>query len=784
MLTVTEDTEFVLPTDKKGRIIHVTHQLPFSVSHDHKEDERLTWTFTPRQGHAAMYAGMFSLNDEWETVCIGWTGNIQERSHLTSEDINKYDIDGSSLSDTEKEAMKTQLKSNNCIPLLLDSDSVSGHYYGYCKTLLWPLFNYLIWNDATDGRIEKYQWEKYVEVNNRYADLVVENYQEDDIIWIHDYHLLLLPDILRQRLPKARIGLFVHSPFPSSEIFRCLPKRQEILKGMLGANLVGFQTYANSRHFISTSTRVLGYESTPDGVEYEDHFCHVGTFPIGIDVEAVDSIRKSADVVPKINAIGEMYSDKKIIVGRDKLDLVQGVLQKLAAFEKFLMDYPQWQNKVVLIQVTDSSNSENNSKHEHKVSEMVAHINGTYGSLEFTPVHHYHHQIETDEYYALLSSADAALITAMRDGMNTSSLEYVMCQQEKHGSLILSELTGTAGSMSSALLVNPWDYSAVAKAIHEALLMSEEEKLQRHEQLLAHVKSNTTSFWAHSFIRMLVRACLLSEQSKNTPKLKMDYLIDKYHKATKRLLCFDYDGTLTPIQKTPMAAVPPEDMLVYLQKLCEDPRNEVWIISGRDENTLTNWLGHIENLGMSAEHGSFMRYPGTSKWINLTEHFDMSWKNDVLEIFTYYTERTTGSFIEHKRCALTWHYRMADPDYGPFQAKECQNHLEQAILSKLPVEVLVGKKNLEVRPSAVNKGEILKKLIVSNGDPFDFVMCCGDDRTDEDMFKILKKADFNEEQSFSVMIGPEDRQTQAVWYLPTVQQLIDALGLIADSINE
>lgn len=224
----------------------------------------------------------------------------------------------------------------------------------------------------------------------------------------------------------------------------------------------------------------MGYEASPDGVGYEGHFCHVGTFPIGIDVDAVDSIRKSSDVVPKIKAIAEMYHDKKILVGRDKIDLVQGVLQKLAAFEKFLLDYPQWQNKVVLIQVTDAATTSGIDKNERKVSEMVAHINGTYGSLEFTPVHHYHHHIHTDEYYALLSTADAALITAVRDGMNTTSLEYVMCQQEKHGSLIVSELTGTAGSMGSALLVNPWDYSGVAKTINDALLMSEEEKLTRH----------------------------------------------------------------------------------------------------------------------------------------------------------------------------------------------------------------------------------------------------------------------------------------------------------------
>ncbi|CEP15235.1 hypothetical protein [Parasitella parasitica] len=710
------------PDNNQGRIIHVTHQIPYQVSHDIKEDKRLHWSFTSRHGHAAMYAGMHSLIDEWETLCIGWTGKMYEKSTSSCQDVNLLEIDESVLSTDEKIAMTTQLQQeHNCIPLFLDSESVAGHYYGYCKTLLWPLFNYIIWNDATDGRIEKTQWNLYEAVNQKYADMVVEQYQTGDTIWIHDYHLLLVPNMVRNKLPKARIGLFVHSPFPSSEVFRCLPKRQEILKGMLGANLVGFQTYANARHFISTSTRVLGYESSPEGVENDGHFCHVGTFPIGIDVETADSARKSHEVVPKIKAITEMYAGKKILVGRDKIDLVQGVLQKLAAFEKFLLDYPEWQNKVVLIQVTDA-NATDSLKNEHKVSEMVAHINGNIGSLEWSPVYHYHHQIQTDDYYALLSTADAALITAVRDGMNTTCSEYVMCQQEKHGSLIVSELTGTAGSMGSALLVNPWDYSSVAKAINDALLMSEEEKLARHT------------------------------------------------------------GTLTPIQKTPMAAVPPNDMLQYLAALCRDPQNEVWIISGRDENALNNWLGHIDNLGMSAEHGSFIRYPHTKKWVNLTEHLDMSWKNDVLEIFTYYTERTTGSFIEHKRCALTWHYRLADPEYGAFQAKECQNHLEQAILSKLPVEVLVGKKNLEVRPTCVNKGEILKRLLASSSRPFDFVMCCGDDRTDEDMFKTLKKCDLLEQQKFAVLVGSEDQKTQANWLLPNVQQVIESMRIMADGL--
>ncbi|KAG0165723.1 threalose-6-phosphate phosphatase [Apophysomyces sp. BC1034] len=756
-----EAVELILPA--KGRIIHVAHKMAHEITFDSHER---TWTLTPRQDHAAMYAGIHSLRDDWDILLIGWTGRIYESSET------RTPLDVSNLTDDEKLAIALELRERHqCIPLFLDSESIAGHYNGYCKTIMWPLFNYMVWSDATNGRAEQRHWETYAAVNQLYADHIVQNYRDGDVAWVHDYHLLLVPEMVRSKIPKARIGLFVHAPFASSEIFRCLPKRQEILKGMMGANLVGFQTYAYARHFISTCTRVLGHESTPEGVDGgAGHSCHVGTFPIGIDPARVEQKCKDPLVLPKIRAIAEMYAGKKIVVARDKLDLVKGVLQKLAAFEKFLIEYPQWRNRVVLIQLTDDPTNESTDL-ERKVSDMVARINGTFGSLEFAPVHHFHHHIQPDEYYALLSIADAALITSGRDGMNTTSLEYVVCQQKKHSPLILSELMGTSGSMSSAIMVNPWDYVGVAKAINDALAMSEEEKRTRQMQLLSHVKSHTASFWAHSFIKMLVHT--IPDQYKLTALLDTEELLCKYKSAEKRLLCFDYDGTLTPIRKTPHTAVPLPQTLTALETLCSDPKNEVWVISGRDEATLDGWLGHIYNLGLSAEHGSFMRYPGTGKWVNMTEHIDMNWKTDVVEIFTYYTERTIGSFIEHKRCAVTWHYRLADPEYGAFQAKECQNHLENAILSKMPVEVLVGKKKLEVRPSVVNKGEVVKRLL----NDFDFCLCCGDDRTDEDMFKILNKSSV--ETKFSVVVGAEDKKTQALWHIPTAQDVTEAIHAMA-----
>ncbi|KAF9971642.1 threalose-6-phosphate phosphatase [Actinomortierella ambigua] len=639
-----------------------------------------------RRGHSALYSGIKSLEKDLETIQIGWVGELADQ--------DGYVIPSKCLTDSHKAAIKQKLwQKEKVVPIFLEDARAAGHYEGYCKSVLWPLFHYLLWDEATDGRIEKKNWDDYVFVNQQFADAIVQQYQPGDI------------------------------------------ERVEVLNGMLGANQIGFQTYSYARHFISCCTRVNGYESTPRGVDAQGSTVWVGTFPIGIDAERVERQRKAPGVLPKMKAIRETYAGKRIIVGRDKLDLVKGVQQKLLAFEKFLKDYPERHGQVVLIQVTSPPLVEN-PKLEAKIAELVAHINGTYGSLNFTPVHHYHQHIDRDEYYALLSVADIGLITSVRDGMNTTSLEYIMCQSEHHGPLILSEFTGTAGSLGGALMVNPWDYQGVAKVINDALNLSEQDKRTRHNQLLKHVLAHTAQFWAKSFISELILNVGTWDQSTPTPYLDLGVIAEKYHTAKKRLLMFDYDGTLTPIRKTPGAAVPQEHMLKALTALVADPKNIVWVISGRDQKVLEEWLGSVGDIGFSAEHGSFMRQPGSKKWANLTESLDMGWKNDVIEIFTYYTERTQGSFIEHKRSSLTWHYRMADPEFGAFQAKECQNHLENAVLSKLPVEILVGKKNLEVRPTIVNKGEIVKRLLAQHPD-VEFVLCAGDDKTDEDMFRAL-----------------------------------------------
>ncbi|KAL1925049.1 uncharacterized protein VTP21DRAFT_4703 [Calcarisporiella thermophila] len=799
-------------SDSKPRIISVTHQVPYNCVLQNGISERSSasvptqppapggsgkldsspllqlekpkWRLTTRRGHSALYAGVRSLQEssgEWgESIHVGWVGQC-------TNELGEA-LESAKLHQPYRESLRERLWEEKVVPVFLEDKISAGHYEGYCKTVLWPLLHYLVWDTAMDARKQSLYWGDYVAVNKKFAQAISEIYQPEDIIWVHDYHLMLLPQLLRGLIPAAIIGYFHHAPFCSSEIFRCLPKREDILQGILGSNQVGFQTYSYARHFMSSCTRVLGYDTTPLGVDAKGHLVVVQTSPIGIDAERVDAWRKAPGVAPKVKAIREMYAGKKIIVARDKLDVVKGVKQKLTAFEKFLEDFPEWRGKVVLIQVTSPGVRES-VKLEHKISELVSSINSTYGSLEFTPVHHYHQHIDRDEYYALLTVADVALITSIRDGMNTTSLEYIICQKEGHGPLILSEFTGTAGSLAAAIQVNPWDYSMVANAINESLKIPADEKIIKHEQLYNHVSSHTAKYWATSFIRQLIANAGTPDQGYLTPLLDVELLIEKYRATSKRLLLFDYDGTLTPIVKQPHLATPSEKMLRALQQLCDDPHNVVWVISGRDQKTLMEWLGGVRNLGLSAEHGCFLKNPGVDRWINLTEQIDMSWQNEVNAIFNYYTERTQGSFVEHKICSIAWHYRMADPAYGEFQAKECQNHLRQAIVSKLPVDILVGKKNLEVRPISINKGGVVQRLLAAHSS-LDFVMCAGDDKTDEDMFRAIKNAGklrgVEEEQyhQFRVTIGAETKKTLASWHVPTPEELVSILERLAGIANE
>ena len=760
----------------------------------------LSQQLSSRHGTSALFDSFTHLASDrtpWNHTLVGWTGEIEEvedslsppqspalngdrpvsqnhsanssisSGHRLTVPLNKASApipvngasqpaplhDGLRITSDERNRLEKQLRSTpygKIAPVWLSDEMEDGtndtnlkeqnRWRKYAEHELYTLFHYKQ-HEPTDGRQERKWWADYVRMNQLFADRILSLYKPGDIVWIHDYHLMLLPNLLRQRMPNIYIGFFLHIPFPSSEFLRCLTKRKDILTGVLGANMIGFQSFSYSRHFSSCCTRILGFESSFAGVDAYGAHVAVDVFPIGIDATTAQGhVYGDPAVAEKAENLRQLYQDKKIIVGRDRLDSVRGVAQKLMAFEMFLERYPEWREKVVLIQVTSPTSigddtGDSDEKMSNKISELVSRINGLYGSLSFSPVLHYPQYLPRDEYFALLRIADVGLITSVRDGMNTTSLEYVLSQKDNCGPLILSEFSGTAGSLSNAIHINPWDLGGVASVINEALTMDPQTKKTQHQKLYKHVTTNTVQAWSNNYVKRLLTNLSSFDQSIATPALDRTKLLTQYRRAKKRLFMFDYDGTLTQIVKDPQAAIPSDRVIRTIKTLAKDPKNAVWIISGRDQAFLDEWMGHIPELGLSAEHGCFIREPRSDDWINLTESADMAWQKDVMDIFQHYTERTQGSFIERKKVALTWHYRRADPEYGSFQARECRKHLENTVARKWEVEVMAGKANLEVRPTFVNKGFIAKRLVdkygLEPGKAPEFILCMGDDFTDE-----------------------------------------------------
>lgn len=648
----------------------------------------------PRRGQSALLDSFAYLSSDatpWNHSVVAWTGEIDAPvddvvpspntpgpNTLGASSLNALSapvpIDASTRLPTpppneglfiptaDQERLEYRLSHNKTIrtyPVWLcdESETTSegitlkdqARWRHYAEHDLFTLLHYKQ-HEPNDGRRERVQWADYYRMNQKFANKIIETYKPGDIVIIHDYFLMLLPSMLRQRVPNMYISFFLHSPFPSSEFLRCLPRRKEILEGILGSNLIGFQSYSYSRHFLSCCTRILGFPSDTLGIDAYGSRVQVGVFPIGIDASKVENLAWSTAVTEKYDALRKLYYGKKIIVGRDRLDSVRGVAQKLQAFERFLEMYPEWREKVVLIQVTSPTTAEaekddlDDNKVATRVNELVMRINGMYGSLGFSPVQHYPQYLDQSEYFALLRAGHIGLITSVRDGMNTTSLEYIVCQKESYGPLILSEFSGTAGSLSDAIHINPWDLSGVAEKINAALTMSETKRKDMQSTLYRHVTEHNVQSWISKFIRKVYNVLGDASTTNATPVLDRALLLSQYRNANKRLFMFDYDGTLTPIVREPSAAVPSKRLIHTLKLLAADPTNNVWIISGRDQDFLKQHLGHIKQLGFSAEHGSFMKHPGQDEWENLAETLDMGWQSEVISVFQKYTDKVQGKY--------------------------------------------------------------------------------------------------------------------------------------------
>ncbi|KAF2452510.1 glycosyltransferase family 20-domain-containing protein [Lineolata rhizophorae] len=592
------------------------------------------------------------------------------------------------LDDVKKDEIHEKLESEyDALPVYVSDSDFDGHYVHYCKTILWPVFHYQIPDHPKSKAYEDHSWVYYVHLNQAFADKVVKNYKRGDIIWIHDYHLLLVPEMIRKKLPDAQIGFFMHAAFPSSEVFRCLSVRKELLLGMLGANLVAFQTREYAHHFLQTCSRLLIVEATSEGVQLDDHFVNVAWLAIGVDPRGLGIARKDDQVKAWIKVIEDRYKDKKIILGRDKLDNVRGVRQKLLAFELFLNKYPEWREKVVMIQVATSTTE--NSELAATVSDIVTRIDSMHSTLAHQPLVFLRQDIPFAQYLALLSASDALMITSLREGMNLTVHEFVYCQDgelspKKHGPVILSEFTGSASVFGGhELSVNPWDYQKCAEAIKVALEMDPGEKLRRFTKMREVVMHHTGEYWCTGLVKSLAKVHEEHYQrdTMSIPRLSITQTTEKYKNSSQRLFILDYEGTLAPYgNPTSIILTSPQRVIDALSDLTADSRNRVYVMSGRTPEELERLFVRLPGVGIIAENGCFVRPVGSDEWLQFADQERMeSWKPGVRQILQYYVDRIEGSAIEERHCSMVFRYdSVEDPEAAARHAGDAANHINDA----------------------------------------------------------------------------------------------------------
>lgn len=707
------------------------------------------------------------------------------------------------LEESQEDDIQDKLENEfGCLNVWCSDVDVDGHYNHFCKQILWPVLHYQIPDNPKSKAYEDHSWVYYVKVNQAFADKVVKNYKRGDVIWIHDYHLLLVPNMVRRKLKDAKIGFFLHVAFPSSEVFRCLAIRKELLEGLLGSNLVGFQTEEYCRHFLQTCSRLLNVEATNEGVQLEDRFVDVSKFPIGIDPSSLKKFLEGPTVAQWLSEIQERYAGKRLIVARDKLDHVRGVRQKLLAYELFLNKYPQFKEKTVMIQVVTSNTEQ--AELDATVSDIVTRINSTHATLAHQPLVFLKQDISYAQYLALMTAADALMITSLREGMNLTSHEFVFCQsgkysQQKHGALILSEFTGSSSVFGGAeLSVNPWDYRKCAEAIRIALEMEPAEREQRWQKLHAAVMHHTAASWFTNFLKRLSQV-FEEQHARDTvsiPRLSINALTQKYRKSTKRLFILDYEGTLASWgSPSSIILTSPQRVLDVLNDILLDPRNIVYIMSGRKPEELDRLFGRVPKLGMIAENGCFVKEFAETEWIDVASSEEMTpWKKSVRQILDYYRERTEGSWLEERHCSLLLHYgSVADSQGAAVQVGECANHINEACESQR-VHAIPLERAVLVEPMDWSKGTAATQIMegigakrvdsVKRAMP-DFLMVAGDDRDDEAIFQWANQlaADKVIEHVTTVSVG--SKYTHAMATLTQgVTGLLSALQKLAAASNE
>lgn len=699
-----------------NKIIIVSNRLPLNIK---IEDNELN--IEPSIGGLA--TGMRSVHNAYDSKWIGWTGLAEDN-----------------LSTVVKKKVEAAIDAENCIGVPLTNKDVDLYYYGFSNKTIWPLFHYF----TEFAEFKKDHWNAYYEVNQKFADVITKHCKKGDTIWIHDYQLLLLPKMIKDKCPDVSIGFFLHIPFPSYEVFRILPWRTELIEGMLGADLIGFHTYDYERHFFSSVRRLMGYEINFNKININTRIVKADSFPMGIDYDKFHnaaiqhhskSIQDKSDIQQQLDKHILNTPDVKLILSIDRLDYTKGIAKRLYAFEYFLEKYPEFQGKasLVMLAVPSRANVDQYQRMKSEIDELVGRINGKFSTINWSPIWYFYRSFPFDNLIDLYTSCEIALLTPIRDGMNLVAKEFVASKVNKKGVLILSEMAGAVKEMSEALLINPQNYEQIADTLKKAIQMPEEEQIERNTIMQKRLQRYNIDRWASDFLNSLNK--VQEDKAKYIAK-KMNPSIEKriktnYDKAEKRILFLDYDGTLVGFKDKPVDAAPDNELYEMLDQLSANPKNEVVLISGRDKETFSKWFGN-KNYTLIVEHGVWIKTPDEN-W-KLIEQMKIDWKENIKPIFEFYVDRTPGSFIEEKNYSFVWHYRKTDPELGTIRANELKYDLS-GLISNHNLEILEGNKVIEIKNSGINKGRAAMHKI--NNTHYDFILGIGDDWTDEYLFQDL-----------------------------------------------
>ncbi|MEA5129965.1 MAG: bifunctional alpha,alpha-trehalose-phosphate synthase (UDP-forming)/trehalose-phosphatase [Proteiniphilum sp.] len=686
------------------KIIIIANRLPVKIQ---REEEG----FCIVRSEGGLATGLGSLETDTEIFWVGWPG-------IHTEDEN------------EKQEIIWKLHEMNFHPVFLSADQIENYYEGYSNSTIWPLCHYFF--SYMEYRAE--YWGAYQEVNRLFCWEAIPFIEKEDMVWVQDYQLMLLPKMIRTEKPDTNIGYFHHIPFPSYELFRVLPEREAVLEGLLGADLIGFHTHDYMRHFISAIYRVLDLNCTLDEINLQDRTVHVDAFPMGINYEQFHNAPTLPEVREKSEMLREELGDTTVILSVDRLDYSKGILHRLQGFKQFLEHNPEYHKKVSLamIVVPSRDNVDIYADLKTKIDQTIGEINGQYSRLGWTPIYYFYRSFSFEELVAMYNIAEIALVTPLRDGMNLVAKEYLACKGENNGVLILSEMAGAAIELQDAITINPNDAVEIEQAIVDALTMPEAEKKERLHKMQERISTQDVKKWAKDFVKELqsIKAQNKEILQKVVGKRQLNQIKGAYDDAAFRLLLLDYDGTLAPFVKRPEDAIPSPQLLDLLQKMTSDKKNKVVINSGRNRQVLDQWFRGLD-LDFAAEHGTF--YKENGRWHENMQK-KVEWDDEIIDILQHTIDKTPRSHLERKDTSLVWHYRKVDVWLAELRTQQLVNALIGPC-SRLNLQIVPGNKIVEIKSPDFNKGsEVLRRLAQKD---YDFVLAIGDDTTDEDMFRVL-----------------------------------------------